>query len=120
MLGNRAFTGLTRVTWHLLKESDDPDRRSLLQGKCNIAAKSDGLAFRVGGEPASIHWEADPVDMSANDALQREADAASAGGSAVDEAASWLRDRLSRGDELVTLVKESGLRAGHKNQNKEV
>jgi len=30
VLGSRAFTGLARVTWHLLSDSENPDRRLLL------------------------------------------------------------------------------------------
>ena len=54
--------------------------------------------------------------MSANDALAKEAESpnGTSGGSAVDAASSWLRDRLLHGDELATSAKSDGLKAGHK------
>lgn len=115
-LGSRAFTGLARSVWHLSKDSDDPKRRLLLPGKCNLSAEPDGLAFTIAGDPASIAWEPDPVAMSADDALTKERSAAEVGErSAHDEAADWLREALAEGPkhakELKRLALDDGIKA---------
>jgi hypothetical protein len=113
-LGSRAFTGLARSVWHLSKDGDDPKRRLLLPGKCNLSAEPDGLAFAIVGDPASIEWEPNPVAMSADDALSKERSAAESGQrSAHDEAVDWLAEKLSEGTqhakELKRLAKEDGI-----------
>jgi len=59
-MGSRAFTGIARSVWHLSRDSEDQKRRLLLPGKSNIAPEQGGLAFSIGGEPASVRWEKDP------------------------------------------------------------
>jgi putative DNA primase/helicase len=69
-LGSRAFTGLARSVWHLMRDPQVATRRRLLSGKNNLTKEGHGLAFALTGEPvASIRWEKDPVTMSADDAL---------------------------------------------------
>ena len=92
-IGSRAFTGLARSVWHLSKDNDNDERRLFLPGKNNLAKRQAGLAFTIAGEPASIRWEKDPVDMSADEALQGESN----GDSAVAEAVKWLREALDDG-----------------------
>ncbi len=111
-MGSRAFTGIARSVWHLSRDADDQNRRLLLPGKSNIAPEQGGLAFSIGGEPAKVRWEKDPVDMSADDAL---AQANGTGGetSSLDEATAWLRETLDAGPipakELKGLGKADGL-----------
>jgi hypothetical protein len=111
-MGSRAFTGIARSVWHLSRDNDDKNRRLLLPGKSNIAPDEGGLAFSIGGEPASVRWEKDPVKMSADDAL---AAANGAGGesSSLDEASAWLRENLDAGPiaakELKKLATADGL-----------
>ncbi len=88
-MGSRAFTGIARSVWHLSRDSEDKNRRLLLPGKSNIAPEQGGLAFSIGGEPASVRWEADPVAMSADDALAA-ANGEDGQGSALSEAVRWL------------------------------
>ena len=88
-LGSRAFTGLARSVWHLSVDPDDKQRRLLLPGKNNLAEQQQGLAFAISGEPASVHWERDPVDMSADEALARE-NGDKGRSTALDEAVAWL------------------------------
>ncbi len=68
-LGSRAFTGIARAVWHLSRDTENKNRRRLLPGKNNLAPEGNGLAFAIGGEPAAVNWEHDPVTMSADDAL---------------------------------------------------
>ena len=69
VMGSRAFTGLARTVWHLIRDKDDKHRRLLLPGKNNLAAEGDGLAFTIGGDPAHILWEKDPVMMNADECM---------------------------------------------------
>ncbi|MCO6043645.1 helicase RepA family protein [Aeoliella sp. ICT_H6.2] len=96
-LGSRAFTGLARSVWHISRDPDDDQRRLLLPGKSNLAAVTTGLAFSIMGEPASVHWDDEPVRMSADDALARETGNATGELSALDEAVAWLAEYLATG-----------------------
>jgi RecA-family ATPase len=94
-LGSRAFTGVARGVWHLMRDPQDKLRRLLLAGKSNLAAEQPGLAFTLDGEPARVCYERDPVAMNADDALalaeQKEDD------SLVARATAWLADLLADG-----------------------
>src|SRR5690606_15121279 len=70
-LGSRAFVGLARAVWHVCRDQDNKKRRLLLPGKCNLAAVQTGLGFTIGGEPASVHWNDAPVELTADDAVAR-------------------------------------------------
>jgi putative DNA primase/helicase len=107
-LGSRAFTGLARSVWHLSRDPETPLRRLLLPGKSNLAAETTGLAFTIAGEPASVHWERDPVAMSADEALARENGGRTGGTStAEDEAVDWLRARLADGPQPAKDTKDA-------------
>ncbi|MBM4001299.1 MAG: hypothetical protein FJ297_17490 [Planctomycetes bacterium] len=45
----------------------DRERRLFLPGKSNLAPRASGLSFTIGGEPASIRWEPEPVRMTADE-----------------------------------------------------
>jgi len=111
-MGSRAFTGIARSVWHLSRDSDDQSRRLLLPGKSNIAPEQGGLAFSIGSEPAKVHWEKDPVAMTADDALAL-ANGTGSETSSLDEANAWLRETLDSGPipakELKELAKSDGL-----------
>jgi hypothetical protein len=117
-LGSRAFTGLARAVWHLSIDPDNQDRRLLLAGKNNLAKQGTGLAFTIGGQPAAINWEREPVEMSADDALAKEngaGDTPKPGPEPVvrSMAADWLRELLGDLEEhLVATVKEAAEAAG--------
>ncbi len=111
-LGSRAFTGLARSVWHLSKDSNDAGLRLLLPGKNNLAPESDGLAFRIAGNPGVIHWDADPVSMTADEALARENGSKDGNHSAIDEAESWLRDTLANGSYYAKELKDMAKRDG--------
>ncbi len=98
-LGSRAFTGIARATWHLSRDKDDKHRRLLLPGKNNLGPEGTGLAFSIGGEPAALHWERDPVSMSADEGMAIEAEREKPGPDAdeQDRAVAWLRAALADG-----------------------
>ncbi|WP_442485598.1 AAA family ATPase [Aeoliella sp. SH292] len=107
-LGSRAFTGIARSVWHLSRDPDTPLRRLLLPGKSNLAAETTGLAFTIAGEPASVHWERDPVAMSADEALARENGGRAGGATTAEgEAVDWLHNRLADGPQPAKETKEA-------------
>jgi len=111
-MGSRAFTGIARSVWHLSRDGDDKNRRLLLPGKSNIAPEQGGLAFSIGGEPTAVHWEKDPVAMTADDALAL-ANGTGGESSSLEEATRWLHETLDVGPmpakELKELSKADGL-----------
>jgi putative DNA primase/helicase len=104
-LGSRAFTGIARAVWHLTRDAEDKDCRLLLPGKNNLSLEGDGLAFLIKGEPARIIWEADPVAMSADDALAKENQPSERKSGpeakALKAAYDWLEKRLANGPRLM-------------------
>ena len=73
-LGSTGFVGIARVAWHLCRDKDNRERRLFLPGKNNLAKDCGGLAFSIEGDPiGAVHWEKDPVIMSADDAVAEEA-----------------------------------------------
>ncbi len=110
-MGSRAFTGIARAVWHLSRDADDKNRRLLLPGKSNIAPEQGGLAFSIGGEPAAVHWERDPVAMTADDAIAKANDDQGQG-SALNEATRWLEDFLEDGPKAAKSVKDAARQDG--------
>lgn len=114
-MGSRAFTGIVRAAWHLSRDRDDADRRLLLPGKNNLAKEGSGLAFRIDGTPARLEWEAEPVTMTADDAMESEVAGTDREDrqSAVAQAELWLRTELCDLQEHpVSDVKEAAKAAG--------
>lgn len=101
-LGSRAFTGIARATWHLVRDPKNKTRRLLLPGKNNLAREGDGLAFAIVGEPPRISWERDPVEMHADDALAEEQEQHSNGRNAAERqrAERLLAELLEDGPRL--------------------
>ncbi len=116
-MGSRAFTGIARAVWHVTRDSHNPSRRLLLPGKNNLAVEGQGLAFTIAGQsggPASIGWESEPVNMSADDGLRQERDeAGTASETALSQARSWLQAALTDGPvastEIFARAKAAGI-----------
>jgi RecA-family ATPase len=116
-LGSRAFTGIARTVWHVMRDPDDRNRRLLLPGKNNLAPEGHGLAFTIGGQPAALSWEREPVQMNADDALQME-NQDEKGRPGPDRetrncAIEWLRDLLAAGSMAASEVRREAQEAGH-------
>ena len=113
-LGSIGFVGLSRAVWHLSRDGNNPERRLLLPGKMNLCRQPDGLAFLIGGEPAVIVWESEPVKMSADD-HQAEVNGAVKRGpepEAKNAAKEWLEKLLSSGSKRVSEIRTQSTAAG--------
>lgn len=116
-LGSRAFTGIARAVWHLSRDPQNKARRLLLPGKNNLAPEGDGLAFTIGGEPASIFWEKEPVKMNADEALAAENAGDGVGRfgpepEARTAAENWLLEQLADGELPAKAIKKEVKDAG--------
>lgn len=113
-LGSIGFVGLSRAVWHLSRDENNPERRLLLPGKMNLCRQPDGLAFSIGGEPAAIQWEDEPVKLSADQQLEKVNGTTRFGPEpeARNNATDWLRKLLTAGSMLVESVKENAKAAG--------
>jgi len=102
VLGSRGITGIARAVWHVTRDVENRNRRLFLPGKNNLAAEGDGLAFAITGEPPRVVWEADPISLSADDALALENDDRKPGPDATAQKAAreWLRAALAGGERL--------------------
>ena len=79
-IGSIAFTGAPRAAFAVIEDAEDTSRRLFLHAKNNLAQAPQGLAFRleqclVGNDilASRIFWDADPVAITANEALAAEA-----------------------------------------------
>ncbi|MCA9171434.1 MAG: AAA family ATPase, partial [Planctomycetales bacterium] len=96
-MGSLAFTAAARAVWSVSKDPCDPARRLVLPVKNNVAQDGSGLAYRIAGDPPRVEWEADPVNMSADDALQPPTSEAAEYRSDRQSARDWLIDALAAG-----------------------
>jgi hypothetical protein len=121
-IGSIAFVAAARAAFMLTRDPEDDTRRLLLGVKNNLAPLGDGVAFRLEqriiGDPAegivasSILWDDEPVNVTADQALQA-ADAQ--GGADRSEAAAaeeFLRDLLAGGPVAAVEVKREANAAG--------
>lgn len=105
--GSIAFVAAARAAFAVIEDSEDDQRRLLLQAKNNLGAKCNGLAFRleqrmVDGDilSSNVMFESDHVSQSIDEALSAsESRGAATGGgqTSKDDAAEFLSDVLSHG-----------------------
>lgn len=94
-MGSLAFTAAARAVWAVSRDPDDQRRRLVLPVKNNVAADGSGLAYRIAGEPPRVEWEADPVALTADDALAPAEEREER--SERERARDWLREALAAG-----------------------
>lgn len=91
--GSMALPAAARAVWMVAPDSDDPERRLMLPVKNNLARDRTGMAFTVDGDPPRVVWEPEPIEMTADEAAQREA----SGAERLREACEFIEELLVRG-----------------------
>lgn len=96
--GSLAFVAAARAAFIVTRDKSDADRRLFLPMKNNLAQDTSGMAYRIQtrNEVPYVQWEAVPVTITAEEALQRDDDGDHESTLAAD-AEDWLRDVLSLG-----------------------
>jgi putative DNA primase/helicase len=104
-IGSIAFVGAPRAAFAVIQDTDNEGRMLLLHAKNNMAAKPQGLAYRLvqrivgeegGGIVASyIAFDSTPVTVSADEAMRASEDGGDR--AAAGEAEDFLLDKLSAG-----------------------
>jgi RecA-family ATPase len=73
--GSVAYVAASRATWVVVADTDDSTRKLMIPVKFNIGPKPDGMAYKIvenGENEPQIEWEKEPLDLSADEALQSE------------------------------------------------
>ncbi len=103
-MGSLAFVAAARAAFAVTKDKDDPtgQRRLMLPVKNNLGNDRTGLAYRLvdtfsANRQPVVKWEADPVEISADEALRPDNGRGDGDTSALDEAKDWLQDALVNG-----------------------
>lgn len=60
--GSVAFVAASRAAHVVVKDPEDDERRVLASIKFNLGPKPSALAYRIGGSPAVVQWEPEPVE----------------------------------------------------------
>jgi hypothetical protein len=108
-MGSLAFVAIARAAWVLVRDPASPHRRLLLPAKNNLAPDITGLAFTIEAdseyEQPVIRWSPDAVAVPADSFV----DGARARGrpdAERQDAARWLRNRLTSGPRPSSEIKE--------------
>jgi KaiC/GvpD/RAD55 family RecA-like ATPase len=114
IIGSIAFNATARAVWHVTRDPDDSNRRLFLPGKNSYAKEPRGLAFRLigtrDGDIKSVKavFEAETVYTTIDDLLTPNRNADGNAITKVDDAATWLRDKLAQGERLSATLIEQG------------
>lgn len=92
-MGSLAFVAAARAVWCVTKDQENPARRLFLPVKNNLGNDVAGLAYSI--VDGRVEWEADPVSVTADEALAPEAERSPR--SEVAEAEAWLLSELVPG-----------------------
>ncbi len=116
--GSIAFTALPEAVWAVTADADDPTerRRLFLPIKNNLAEKQPGLAFELSaqhgcnGTPCIV-WAAEPVSISAEQAMGSRTTRPGPSPDERDEAEQFLRDALADGPRLAKEIEDEAKQA---------
>ena len=102
-IGSIAFTGAPRAAFAVIEDAEHDGRRLFLHAKNNLACAPQGLAFQLeqclvgdGIVASRILWDAEPVTITANEALAAEA-AGTETRTAKAEATDFIQSVLAAG-----------------------
>jgi putative DNA primase/helicase len=116
-IGSIAFVGAPRAAFAVIEDVDNEGRILVLHAKNNMAAKPQGLAYRLlqtivpdNIVASYVHWEDMPVAISANEALEAAENTERQG--AREKAEEFLQERLAGGPVSQKEVKADAEGAG--------
>lgn len=117
-MGSIAFVAGPRIAFAVVEDMDDAERRLFLHVKNNLAPPPCGLAFRLKQTPlpetnistSRIVWEADPVSMTADEAVSARQSTERA--PALAEAKQFLTDLVGPDGTDVETIEKEAKRAG--------
>jgi hypothetical protein len=113
LLGSVGIYAAARAVWMIQPDPSDVDRLLMVQSKNNIAPRQKGLAFRhVEGR---IQWEAEPVDLTADDLTATENEPP-VRVKEVERAAGFLREMLAGGPVAANELEERAEQVGLSNR----
>jgi putative DNA primase/helicase len=108
--GSLSFIAAARAGFYVCRDKDRPERRLLLPAKNNLAPDTLGMAYAI--VDGALAWEAEPVTMTADDAMQQAANAGE-NRSERNDAAEWLGEVLADGPmpvkDLERMARDSGV-----------
>jgi putative DNA primase/helicase len=118
-IGSIAFTGAPRAAFAVIEDAENEGRMLFLHAKNNLAAKPQGLAFRLeqsliadGIVASRVVWDGEPVAITANEAM-----AADAGGTETQaaklETIEFLQAELADGPLPAREVRSAADGAGY-------
>lgn len=97
-IGSRAWSAVPRLVWGIKEqiEDDGGDKvstgyRLMLNIKCNIGPKPQGLKFAI-GDNATVIWDNERVSISMDDVTAKVLK--------IDEATEWLRELLTQSTDV--------------------
>lgn len=111
-IGSRAWSAVPRMSWGVRTEQvededghkSDTENRFMLNIKCNIGPRPRGLKFSI-GDGGCVTFDTERLDMSMDDQ----------GGvkiSRLNEAVTWLTERLAQGSVLSQTIFDEGQKRG--------
>jgi putative DNA primase/helicase len=110
--GAKAFVAAARLAWLVAKDPHDPNDGLMVQLKTNITEPLEGFSYQIqkeelpgGVETSKIIWNDLPVQLTADEVLQRRppSDAAP---ERQQQAEQWLLQRLAAGPVAVRVLRE--------------
>jgi len=106
VLGSVAFTALSRATYVVARDPEDPNCRLFLSAKMNLGPRPAGLAYTVVGtrldagiSTAKVKWSPVRITMTPDEALRRAANPRPS-----DDAAGIFREALANGPVLANTM----------------
>jgi KaiC/GvpD/RAD55 family RecA-like ATPase len=106
IIGSVAFYAAARAVWYVARCPNDSARRLFLPGKNNLDREPDGMAFRLRGTQdgditsVKVEFETEAIYMTIDEALNPKRDGEGNAITKVDDAATWLKEKLSEGERL--------------------
>jgi hypothetical protein len=114
-MGSLAYVAAARAAWAVTRDENDEARRLFVPIKNNLGNDRQGFAFKLddtGRQAPAVSWEAEPVDMTADDAIG-EASKPGPEPKAREQAEQWLREQLADGPRPMKELEEQAEADGH-------